>query len=117
MTTESSQSTNLAATTLQKARLQAGLSLRKLAAIAGTSHATLIAYENGTKSPTVGTFQRIIEAAGFAADVSLSPRVRGGDELPRGEELRQVLILAAQFPSTPNSTLEYPNLRDRYGPA
>ncbi len=38
---------------LERARLDAGLSLRELARRAGTSHVTLSAYEHGTKSPTL----------------------------------------------------------------
>ena len=43
---------------LRRARLSAGLSLREVAQRAGTSHATLSAYERGLKSP----FLRIVNA-------------------------------------------------------
>ncbi len=94
---------------LQLARVRAGLSLRELAARAGTSHATLIAYERGRKSPTLRTFQRILEACNQAADVTLRPRIRERAGLPRGEELVQVLRLAEQFPSSPKRSLDAPN--------
>ena len=47
---------------LRRARLSAGLSLREVAQRAGTSHATLSAYERGLKSPTLDTFLRIVNA-------------------------------------------------------
>ena len=65
--------------TLRRARERAGLTLRGAARAAGTSHATLSAYERGRKSPSVDTFLRILEAYGFAVDVELAPRIRSRD--------------------------------------
>ena len=96
------------AATLREARAQAGLSLRQLAARAGTSHATLSAYEHGRKAPAVPTFFRILEACGQAVDIQLSPRIRERQGLPRGEELRQVLELAEAFPARRAQRLTYP---------
>jgi transcriptional regulator with XRE-family HTH domain len=84
------------------------LSLRELARRAGTSHATLLAYENATKVPTVATFMRVLESSGYAVDIQLSPRIRERDGLDRGEELRQVLELAEQFPARLSRTLTCP---------
>ncbi len=86
---------------LHRARQQSGLSLRGAASRAGTSHATLSAYEKGTKSPTTDTFFRILHACGLSADIELRPRIREFNGLPRGEELAQVLRLAAEFPANP----------------
>lgn len=97
-----------AATLLNKARTEQKLSLRELARRAGTSHATLIAYECGRKSPSVATFLRILDACGYAVDFQLSPRIRWQDGLPRGEELAQVLALADQFPARADRQLHYP---------
>ena len=97
-----------AATTLRAARRRAGLSLRALAARAGTSHATLVAYESGTKIPRVDTLTRILRAAGFALDFELAARPEGGDPSARGRELVEVLELAAQFPGRHERTLPYP---------
>lgn len=94
--------------TLRAARARAALSLRELARRAGTSHATLSAYEKGQKVPAVTTFLRILEACGFAVEVELWPRVRERDGLDRGEELRQVLELADRFPVRPSGSLRYP---------
>jgi transcriptional regulator with XRE-family HTH domain len=56
---------------LERARHQAGLSRSELARRAGASRPTLAAYAAGTKSPTLATAERIIEAAGF--DLELVP--------------------------------------------
>ena len=88
-----------AADTLREARLAAGLTLRAAAERAGTSHATLAAYEAGRKSPTLTTLARLLRAYGFAADIELSPRIRERNGLERGKELEEVLRLAEQFPS------------------
>lgn len=96
---------------LRSARLAAGLSLRELGARAGTSHATLSAYEQGNKVPSVATFLRVLQACEFAVDFTLTPRVRWRNGLPRGEELAQALELAEQFPSryqTSRPALEFP---------
>ena len=97
-----------AARTLAAARERAGLSLRELARRAGTSHPTLLAYETGRKNPSVATFLRILAACGYAVDFNLSPRIRWQDGIPRGEELEQVLALAAEFPASPARRMRYP---------
>ena len=102
-----------AGNTLRQARAAANLSLRELAARAHTSHATIAAYENGHKSPTVNTLWRILEAAGFGVDLVLSQRIREKNGLPRGEELRQALVLAAQFPVRHSAEIEYPRIGKR----
>ncbi|MEQ8485826.1 MAG: helix-turn-helix transcriptional regulator [Pseudomonadales bacterium] len=98
------------AATLRRARLDAGLSLRELAARAGTSHPTIAAYEKGAKTPGAATFLRLLEACGYGADIVLSPRIRERDGLDRGEELEQVLRLAEQFPVRVSRRLRHPRL-------
>jgi transcriptional regulator with XRE-family HTH domain len=83
----------------------AGLSLRELARRAGTSHATLIAYEKGIKVPSVVTFLRILESCGFAVDLVTSKRVRHHQRLARGEELAAI---AEQFPTRVAKKMDYP---------
>ena len=95
---------------LRRAREQTGLSLREVARRAGTSHATLSAYEHGRKSPSLHTFLRIIDACDLAADVRYRPRIRERHGLPRGQELEQVLRLAAQFPARRAKMLKAPNM-------
>ena len=99
---------NAAADTLKRARSAAGLSLRELARRAATSHATLLAYERGAKVPGVDTFERILDACGFAVDFRISRRIRARDGIDRDEELLQVLLLAEQFPVRIPRAMEHP---------
>lgn len=73
--------------------------MRRFARLAGTSHATLSAYESGAKVPTVATLARIVRSAGFALDLELSPVAGGPDRAARGRELAAVLDLADLFPA------------------
>jgi transcriptional regulator with XRE-family HTH domain len=88
-----------------EARLRSGLSRRELARRAGTSAATLAAYEAGRITPSVDTLDRLIDAAGFDATVALTARCSG---LHRGEELAEVLHLAEQFPARHASDIAVP---------
>jgi transcriptional regulator with XRE-family HTH domain len=58
-----------AARLILKARHGSGLSQRGLAERAGTSQATLSAYERGVKAPSLAVAERIIEAAGYRLDL------------------------------------------------
>ncbi|MGA9278518.1 helix-turn-helix domain-containing protein [Ilumatobacter sp.] len=93
---------------IRDARRGSGLTLRALAERAGTSHSTLAAYEQRRKVPSVSTLDRILRAAGFAADVTLHRRVDDGDRAERGRELLEVLELAALFPAHHEPTMTYP---------
>ena len=93
---------------LRQARLTAGLGLRDVARRAGTSHATLSAYEHGKKTPSVATFLRILEACSYSVDIALRPRIRERHGMSRGEELIQVLELAEQFPAKPLKNISFP---------
>jgi len=97
-----------AAAILRRARLRAGLTLRALAARAGTSHSTLAAYERGSKVPSVETLARIVRAAGFELGVELKPALGGSDRAERGRELAEVLDLAERFPARHAATLDFP---------
>ncbi|TVR27655.1 MAG: XRE family transcriptional regulator [Ilumatobacter sp.] len=90
-----------ASTMIRAARERSGLTLRSLAERAGTSHSTLAAYESGRTVPTVATLQRVLRAAGFDVDVTLSSRAGGSpaDRHARGLELIEVLELAEMFPA------------------
>ena len=93
---------------LSRARAHSGLSLREIARRAGTSHSTLLAYQHGQKVPSVVVFMRVLDACGMAVDFDLSPRIRDADGIDRGEELKQALLLAEQFPAKPSKTLKLP---------
>ncbi len=99
-----------AARTLRRARLAAGLSLRALATRAGTSHATLAAYEAGRAVPRVDTLDRILRAAGYATDIEIERRADATDlqRRAKGDELREALELAAMFPARHSSRLRFP---------
>ena len=105
--------TQLVTQTLLQARGRSGLSLREIARRARTSHATLLAYEKGQKVPSVIVFMRILDACGVAVDFDLSRRVRSADGLDRGEELKQALLLAEQFPAKTNKKLKLPRFGKR----
>lgn len=82
---------------IRTARHRAGLTIRDLAALSGTSHSAIAAYESGAKEPRVSTLDRVMRAAGYAIEPSLERRVDPGSD--RGSELAAVLDLAAQFPA------------------
>lgn len=100
---------------IRSARLEAGLSLRDLAARAATSHATIAAYESGRSSPNVMTFDRIVRACGLAIEPTLAPRVDAtpDERAGRGRELLDALELAAMFPTRHEPTLTAPRFPDR----
>jgi transcriptional regulator with XRE-family HTH domain len=97
-----------AASSFRRARRRSGLSLRALATRAGTSHATLAAYESGRKVPTVGTLDRVLRAAGFVPEIVLTPALDAGDPSARGRELIEALELAAMFPARHDPALTFP---------
>jgi transcriptional regulator with XRE-family HTH domain len=106
-----------AATLIRRVREEQGLSLRDLAARAGTSHSALAAYEAGRKVPTVDTLDRIVRAAGFELTAQLAPAVGGADPAARGRELIEVLDLAAMFPARVSPTLDAPVFGPVFGRA
>ena len=99
-----------AATTIRTCRRRSGLTLHQLAEWAGTSAATLSAYEHGRVVPRVDTLNRIVRAAGFALDGKLVPRrTRGTDDgVTKDRELQSVLGLAFAFPFRKQGDLTYP---------
>ena len=95
---------------LRLARQRSGLSARALAERAGTSHATILAYESGRKVPRSDTMLRILDAAGFDATL-LARSPLDADRVARaakGDELTQVLLLAEAFPCRHAREMPYP---------
>ena len=96
------------------ARTRAGLSQAELATRTGTSQATISAYENGSKQPTVATFSRLLAATGtrLAVEQMAAPVVEPSSaELERaGETLAEVIALAEALPHEPERELRYPRL-------
>ncbi len=93
---------------LRSARLDAGLSLRALAELVGTSHSTLSAYESGKKVPSAALFLKILDATAAEVDLSFERRIREADGIARGDELAEVLELAEAFPARASRHLELP---------
>ena len=93
---------------IRTARTQSRLSLRALAQRAGTSHATLSAYENGRVDPTASVLSRIVAAAGCSLETTLLRSPEDLDGLSRGQELVSVLELAEQFPARHEDVLAFP---------
>lgn len=93
---------------LATARRRSGLSLRELAARAGTSHSTIAAYEQGRKVPRVDTLARICRAAGQALDWGFETRPGGAEREQRRQSLLDVLALADAFPFARTGPLDAP---------
>ncbi len=89
---------------IREARRRAGLTQAELARRSGTSQATLSAYENGRKEPSVSTLTRILGAAG--AQLTVEP----GPFAANGRVLEQVIELAALLPTRHERTLRFPRL-------
>lgn len=102
---------------IKRARLRAGLTQHALAARAGTSQATISAYESGRKQPSLETLDRILAATGSRLTVvPARRRVRRPSrrELARaGRALRDVIDLAETLPVKHRRALEYPRLVPR----
>ncbi|MEX1045955.1 MAG: helix-turn-helix transcriptional regulator [Actinomycetota bacterium] len=77
------------ASLIKKMRTQAGLTQDALAEPAGTSQPTVAAYEGGRAHPTLGTLERLADAAGFDLQIRPNPRVRRGAQ-PISEAAREV---------------------------
>lgn len=106
-----------AAGELRRTRVRAGLSQSELARRAGTSQATLSAYESGKKEPSLATFARLVSAAGGRLTIERNrrapqPRDRRLDELS-GARLSDVLGLAEALPARRRPRLSYPRLDQR----
>lgn len=83
---------------IKEARTAAGLTQAELARRAGTSQPTVAAYESGEKVPTVGTLERLLNAAGVglvAIPASGGPHAPGLRRLLRDERER-ILEVAAK---------------------
>lgn len=67
------ESLEVAAGTLRRGRVQAGLTQAALGKRAGVSQALISAYENCHRQPTLPTLMRLVRAAGSGVLVQLSP--------------------------------------------
>ncbi|MDQ4041801.1 MAG: helix-turn-helix domain-containing protein [Actinomycetota bacterium] len=103
-----------AAATLRDARRRAGLTQAALAARAGTSQATISAYERGSKEPSLSTFERLLAAVGarLAVEEAQAPVVvPSAARLARsGRILEDVLALDEALPVRHDRELRFPRL-------
>lgn len=104
---------------LRSARRQAGLTQAELARRAGTSQATVSAYESGRKRPVVETFSRLLAVMGLqlAVEPKVSRQVLPSRAQQRraGRVLVDVLALAELLPTRHDRELRFPRLDARYG--
>ena len=91
---------------LRSLRSRAGLTTRELAARAGTSHATISAYEHGQKVPGSDTLDRIATAAGGV--VLVRPEGGGFSGSAHAREFLDALLLTEHLPARHRQTLSYP---------
>jgi transcriptional regulator with XRE-family HTH domain len=94
--------------------MRAGLTQTELAQWAGTSQATISAYEHGRKAPSVETLGRLLAATGtrLTATPASSPVVRPTKaQLARaGRTLVDVMLLAEALPTRHTPDLRFPPL-------
>ncbi len=99
-------------TTLREARRSAGLTQAALAQRAGTSQATISAYEHGRKEPSVETLSRLLAAAGSRLTVSAGSnavvRPTAAQLARAGRTLVDVMLLAEALPTRHEPTLRFP---------
>jgi transcriptional regulator with XRE-family HTH domain len=99
---------------LRDARKRSGLTQAQLAQRAGTSQATISAYEHGRKEPTVETLARLLAATGtrLTTAPASTPVVRPTKaQLARaGRALVDVMLLAEALPTRHAPELHFPSL-------
>lgn len=100
--------------TLRQARGRAGLSQIALARRAGTSQATVSAYEGGRKQPSVATLSRLLAATGsrLAVEEGHPPLVdpSSARHAQTDRTLMEVISLAEALPTRHSRDLSYPRL-------
>lgn len=100
---------------LRVARTRGRLTQAELARFAGTSQATISAYENGHKQPSVETLARLLAATGSRLSVEhdRQPVLRPSpaQEARAGRTLLDVIALAEELPTRHEPELRYPRLR------
>lgn len=97
---------------VRAARKRAGLTQTELAVRAGTSQATISAYESGHKQPSVETLTRLLAATGSRLVVAPGPArmPSRSDQARAGRALVDVIALAEALPARHEPRLRYPRL-------
>lgn len=105
---------------LRDARRRARLTQIELARRAGTSQATISAYERGRKEPSVETLSRLLAATGtrLTATPASAPVVRPSKAqvMRAGRALVDVMLLAEALPTRHARELRFPPLARRPRP-
>lgn len=100
-----------AASLVQRALDQSGLSQAELARRAGIPRSVLNAYLKGHREPGAEALLRIVSAAG--GKLELGEHKPPVDPVRAGKILMQVLGLAEALPYRPRAEMRYPRLADR----
>ena len=98
---------------LARARQSASLTQLELASRAGTSQATISAYENGAKTPSLAVLERLLGAAGTRLVLEDLPGAAALDperQAATARTLHDVLVLAEALPVKHDAVLGYPRL-------
>jgi transcriptional regulator with XRE-family HTH domain len=102
------------AVSLRDARRRAGLTQAELALRAGTSQATISAYEHGRKEPSVETLSRLLAASGvrLKAEPASTTVIRPtkAQVARAGRTLIDVMLLAEALPTRHTRELRFPPL-------
>ncbi len=100
---------------LREARERSGMTQVELARRVGTSQATLSAYENHRKQPSVETLARLLAATGarLTVDHGHEPVLRPSpaQDARTARTLADVIALAEALPTRHERELRYPRLR------
>jgi transcriptional regulator with XRE-family HTH domain len=104
-----------AASLVQMALDQSGLTQAELARRAGISRSVLNAYLKGHREPGADALLRIVSSAG--GKLELGEHKPPVDPVRAGRILMQVLGLAEALPYRPRAEMRYPRLADRLAPA
>lgn len=99
--------------TLREARSEARITQKELAGRAGTSQATISAYESGRKQPSVATLGRLLEATGtrlITEPDAMIVQPSAAQHRRAAETLSEVLALAEALPTRHHDDLRYPPL-------
>ncbi len=101
---------------LAAVRRGSGLSQVELARRAGTSQATLSAYENGSKTPSLRVLQRLLGATGsrlVLEDLPGEAAIQADRQAATARALRSVIDLAESLPVKHEPYLRYPRLPEK----
>src|SRR5436309_14875100 len=98
--------------TLRSARRHAGMSQSDLALRAGTSQATVSAYESGRKVPSVETLTRLLAATGcrLAVEAGAAREPSRQEHERTARALAAGLALAEAVPEPPRRQARFPGL-------